>query len=466
MPWHLLYGGLSVIYQLMKALRLFAALPLLAVGLRAASPAVNDAVLPEGMFPGLDAILKKAVQQSPVMLNRALDLEIAENNRLEARANILPSIGGYASYYEARDTRADLSGRLNVTKIAYNFSVNQPLFHWGERRNNVRIGEIQATIAKGQYRDGYRQLAQLLRTDFLRLIVQKLAVRRAAFYREFSKNQLVLEEARLAKKVISEMQIYQVRLAAEQAQIASERAQFDFEMAKQSFARLSGAAVLADAAVPDSVPVIAYDAALFDRLLSEYLGEKELPTIEAFTMRQQLNSQSLSYANLKTRLWPKFNAVIGSSQDEQSYSLNIAQKYKVNSLYGGVSVYWTIFDGLAKQAAERTSLARRRQMENDYKNLTERLGQQAQTQAKQINFAARSMAISDRSLTDNQGGLKSRQEEFSRGTVSEADVNLARLSVYDAEINAYNARIDYLGRVGDFLGTVVKDPIVANLADK
>ena len=216
----------------MKFLKILFALPFLAGGTIAAETTASGLVLPEKILPQLESVLQAAVKQSPRMINRALDLEIAENNRIQARANLLPSLGGYASYYQAQDTRADLSGRLDVTKIAYNFSISQPIFHWGERRNNARIGEIQASIAKGQYRDGYRALAQTLRGDFMRLIIQKVTVKRAAFYAEYTKNQLAKEEVRLSQKVISEFQIFPVRLAAEQAQIGSERARFDFEMPK------------------------------------------------------------------------------------------------------------------------------------------------------------------------------------------------------------------------------------------
>ncbi len=448
----------------MKTFRFLLVLPLFSVEIMAADPAVRSLVLPEKVFPQLDVILQSAVQQSPRMLNRALDLEIAENNRIQARAGLLPNFGGYASYYESRDTRADLSGRVDVTKIAYNFSITQPVYHWGERRNSAKMGEIQASIAQGQYQDGYRALAQTLRGDFMRLIVQKLTVKRGAAYAEYTKNQLAKEEVRLAQKVISEFQIFPVRLAAEHAQLIYERVQFDFEMAKASFARLSGRAVLADDAIPDAIPPVAYDPGVFDRLLAGFLGQKELPAIEAVTMRKQLENAALSYANQKTRLLPKFNFVVGVSQDEQSYTINVAQKYRVNSFFGGLSANWTIFDGFAARAGVRNELARKKQMENDYKDLTDRLAQQAQTQVRQLNFAARNMAITDRALVASEGNLKTKQEEFARGTSSEDDVAQARIALIDAQINASSGRHDFLYRIGDFLGTIVEDPVVANVA--
>ncbi len=446
----------------MKILRFFPAISLLAVSTWAAVPIVKDLVLPERLFPQLEVILQTAVQQSPRMLSRALDLEIAENNRISARSNLLPSLGGYASYLDARDTRADLPGRLNVTKVAYNISLNQPLFYWGERRNNAQIGEIQARMAKGQYRDGYRLLAETLRSDYLHLIVQKLGVKRAEYNAEYTRNVLKQEETRLAQKVISEYQIFNVRLSAEQAQITLERARFDLENAKVSFARLAGLASLTDDMIPNSIPAVTYAAGPYDQLLAGFLNQKDPPTTEAATLRWQLEMENLNYANQMTRLRPKLNFVLGMSQDQQSYTINIAQKYRLNSIFGGVSVNWTLFDGYSAGAGQRNSLARRRQLENDYKEMTERLAQQAQTQAKQINFSARYMSITDRFMVSSEGNLKTRQDEFRRGIMSESDVSLAQLGVYDAQINGYNGRIDFMAKIGDFLGTVMEDPIVAN----
>jgi len=448
----------------MKILRLSLVLMLLAGKFLAAGMAVEGLVLAENVLPQLEPVLTAAVQQSPTMLNRSLDLEIAENNRIQSRAGLLPSLGGYASYMQSRDTRADLAGRLEVTKVAYNFSITQPLFHWGERRNTFKISEIQAAIAKGQYQDGYRFLAQNLRNDYMRLIVQKLTVKRGAAYAAFTKNQLAKEETRLAQKVISEFQIFPVRLAAEQAQLIYERAQFDLEMAKLSFARLTGLPPLSDNEIPDAIPALGYDAGAYERLLAGFLSQKELPAIEAVTMRKQLESGSLSLANQKTRLRPKFNFVVGVSQDEQSYTINVAQKYRVNSVFAGFSANWTVFDGFAAQAAVRNELARQRQMKTDYKVLNERLAQQAQTNVRLINFSARNMSITDRALVASEGNLKTKQEDFGRGVSSEDEVNLARIAVYDAQINAGNGRCDFLNRTGDFLGTIMADPVLNNVA--
>lgn len=447
--------------------RFFVALAqLMAAGLWAASPVTNELALPERILAGLEPVLRQAAEQSPRMVSRALDLEIAENNRIQARANLLPSVGGYYRQYEASDDRADQTQRLSASKTYYDFSISQPLFHWGERRNNARIGEIQENMAEGNYREAYRHLIQELRQKYLGLIVQKQRVARARLFLNYAKQEAVVGEERLAKKVISEMETVPIRLRSELAQIDFDRAEFDYATAKDSFARLAGISSINDGQVPDVIPETDYPAGAFSQLLADFLSQRELPTNAAANLRRQMQIEDLNYRNQQTRLRPKFGLVVGLNQDQQSYTLNTAQKYQVASLYGGVTVSWTIFDGFASQAATRNALARRRQVEADYSETVHRLGQQAQSQAKQVEFAARTMAISDRAFRSAEGTLRGKQEEFRRGMVSETDVALAEIHLMDARIAAFNSRSDYLLRTCDFLGTLVEDPSLRNAPAK
>jgi outer membrane protein TolC len=465
-----------VYFHPMKIPRLFAAVPLFAMAWATIRAASGEVILPERLFPQLDAILKKAVQQSPRMLARALDLEIAENNRIAARAGMLPSIGAAYSYYKSKDKQAvlyDTPGSSSspppytLTKTPYYASISQPIFHWGERRNNARIGEIQQNIAQGQYRAAYRLLAQTLRSDYMGLIVLKLSMNRAEFYRKILAEQLKQDEERLTKKVISEAEIFGVRINAERAQIASERAEFDLENARKAFARLAGMdRDFTNDDIPESIPETVYKADVLNQLLAEFLAQKEPANAEAFVLRKQLEIEDLTYKNARTRLWPKLNAAAGLSEDVQDNYFGGGGKYTVTSYYAGITLNWTIFDGFTSGAVVRNSLARRRVLENDYRQLTEVLAQDAQNQVKLVGFLARNMSITDRLLTSGEGNLNAKSEEFKRGVRAEIEVNQAGLSFYDAELNAYKARLDVLQSTGYFLGIIMDDPALANLTTK
>jgi outer membrane protein TolC len=445
----------------MKPYRLVAALSLLCSVIYA--PALAQGVVPvEKLYPELDEILRKAVAQSPRMINRAIDLEIAENDRISARAGLLPSVGGAFRYYEARERRADLGERMSVPKTYYDFSVSQALYHWGERRNTAQIGEIRELIVQGNYREGYRLFAQEVRNAYLKLILDKLRVKRTAYALEYANNQLKQGEDQLAQKVISDGQMFTIRINAERAQITAERAAFELESGLASFARLTGTPQLRAESIPDVIPQAPDQSAAIQSLVQGFLAQSELPNSEAVNMRNTLDIERLNLANHKTRLKPKLSLVAGANQDEQRYSA-LGSKYKVDSYYAGLSVGWTIFDGFSARSAIRSTLARIRSMEGDYRILTDRLAQQAQTQARLAGFSARNAIVNTKLLDSAEGNLSEKREQFSRGAISQEQVDLAQLGLYDMQLSAYLARADYYSQVGELLGMVVNDPVLANL---
>ena len=431
-----------------------------------ASPQVEGVVPPERVFPQLDTILTRAAQQSPRMLARAIDLEIAENNRIQARAAVLPTVGGSYRIYQARDDRADQPKPITAKKSYYDFSITQPVFHWGERNNTKRIGEIQKAVAEGNYGEAYRALAQELRSKYLLLIIQKQTVKRAEAGLAYASQQVKLAEKRLAKADISELEMAPLRFSEEQGQLFVERSEFDYAQAKQTFARLSGVPELKDDEIPDEIPAIKHDAAAIDRLLADYLSAKEPPTVEAVNARRQIQVSELFYENEKTRLRPKFNFNAGANQDEQSFTTNVAQRYRVNSLYAGFSLNWQIFDGFTSQAATRSALARLRQARMDADETRLRLAQQAQQQAKFIYFSSRSMTLADRGLSGADALVQTRIADSKRGVATESDIAVAGIALIDARIAAYNARMEYFWRVSDFLGTLAADPVLSHLPTK
>lgn len=452
----------------MKTPRLLAAVPLFA--LMVASVPAAEVVLPEQLFPELNGILKNAVQQSPRMLTQALALEIAETTRISAKAGMLPSIVAYGSYLKARDRNsflydtpgASTTNAYSVTKTPYGIAFNQPIYHWRALESSAKIGEIEKSIATGQYREAYRALAYQLRADYLYLIAMKKSAQRAAYYLETLTTQAKQAEDRLAKKIISEAAIFSIRINLERAQIAAEQTAFDLQNAVRSFARLSGTTFTVED-IPDSIPATTYNAEAINRTLAGFLSQKDPEWIEASTLRRQIEVEKLSYQIARARLWPKFGFAMGASQSEDDNYFGGGAKYRVTSSYFGLNVNWSLFDGFASNAAKSSSLARLRIKENDYRLLTERLAQDAQTQAKTAEFSARHMSISDRLLLSGEGNLKAKNEEFGRGVIAEDAVREAQTGLYDAELNAYLARRLYLVNVAAFLGTTMEDPVLANL---
>lgn len=422
--------------------------------------------MPEDYFPGLKSLLETAVKQSPRMLARNTEEAVAESNRIVYRSGQLPSASGYFTYYPwDRQTRDYGTGSapVNVTKIGYGLSLSQPVFHWGAVQANTRIGALQLKIAKGQTGEAYRALAYEIRASYLQLIMRKAGLARARFSQKIADDNLALARSKREKNVISDADLFGPTISAEQARLTTDRTFDDYENYKVLFAKLTGGEPLTDDLIPNAIPPVSPASSAAPSLANEFASRSELDTYSLETLRKQIDVERLNYKIASTRLLPRLTFVAGVSQDQQKLSVTGGIPYMVRDYYAGGSVSWSMFDGFATRAAKRASLARQRQMERTYKDQTDDVIRTVRTQTRQIDYAARSLAIVEKQLESSHNILVAAQEDLKRGNVSEAGVNSIQLNYQDMEIGAFNARYDYMMKVVDFLSTIMKDPALQNL---
>lgn len=452
-------------FRLLRLFPLIGAMALVASCVQLRAESTSSLPLPENLFPELKGILEAAVKQSPRMIVRNAENAIAEQNRIVARSGQLPSASAFVNYYPwQRDDRADLPAPTNTRKFFYFVNVSQPIYHWGALESNTRIGELQKKITEGQTAEAYRLFVQEIRSMYLSVILRKMMLTRAQLNLGITQDQLSVAQGKLDKKVIAEGEMFAPRLNNDQAILAVDRATEDYENAKATLAKLTGTLPLADTNIPSEIPAISSSQEAFASYLASFNAQREPRSYYLDNLRNQIEVEKLNYKIADTRLLPKFNLVVGASQDEQSYTSNIAAKYKVQSTYAGVQLNWAIFDGFAARATKAASEQRRRQAEQNYEDAVRNLSDQARNSYKQLGFSARSMEINTRVLGSAEGVYHSKQDDLKRGLASDAEVNAARLAYVDAQLVALNSRFEYLMKSGDFLSTILEDPALANLS--
>ena len=438
----------------------FLLLPLIGLLFPVSLLAEDRLQLPEDVFPALRQILADATEQSPRMVASNLELMVADGALMQAKSGLYPTIGGFYQLTQARDKREDVSGTLATDKNYYNFSLIQPLFHWGERRNLARIGEIRRQISDDNYREAYRLLAHEIRTAYLSLISGKLAVKNASYNQKLAAEALQLAENRLKQGVISDGEIFPTRIGAEQAGLEVEKTEWQFEVAKQDFVTLTGLVTIRDEQIPSEIPGLHASQEVIESLLNQFLAQDEPDTAAVRSVRKQLAISELDYKNQNTRLRPKLNFIAGISQDEQSYSTNIAQRYGLQSQYVGLQVTWNIFDGYASRGAVAAALAHKRINEHQFKEVTKQAIQGARRAAHAVALARRQLAISERLLNNAGNFLSHTKTNFERGQASEVDVNNALAGYNSIHLSANSSRYIYLIRVSEFVSQISEDPMV------
>lgn len=424
--------------------------------------------LPETYFPTLKRLLDTAVAQSPRMLSRNAEEAVAEGSRLIARSGQLPAAAGSLSYNPwQRDVRVGVAEPLTSDRLLYGASVTQPVYHWGVLKNNTRIGELQLKIAQNQTADAYRVLVQEIRGQFLQLIIRKASCARSRFYLNIVTDRQKVAQSKLAANVIAPSEMFMVNLVVDQASLAVDRAQDDYDSLRRVVGKLCGTEAIKDEDIPDSIPeVSAPSSEVLQAKLSVFTGQKEPHTFAVENLRFQSEIEQMNYHNAKVRLRPRLSAVAGISQDQQSYTANVGQKYGVQSTYVGIQISWSIFDGKATKGMKAISLARRREIERSIEVASDDLKEEARSELRQIGYSARSLEISNRLVASSKGGVAGRKADIKRGLVSEAELNPTLFDFYGTQIDAFTARADLLMKVATFLSTIQEDPALANLTRK
>lgn len=428
-----------------------------------AQPVAELPTLPERLFPQLDRILVEATQQSPRMVLMRLDQEIAHGDLMQSRSVLMPSVSGFFQLNQSRDQREDLVGTLTSDKSYYAFSLSQPIFHWGERLNTYRMGVISRNLATRQYKEGYRMLAQEIRSAYLQLIVGKVRLDIATFNLKQAEDVLLRTEDNVAKGVISDADAFQPRMNAEQSRLTYDQTVFSYGEAKRLFKVLTGVDAPADQTLPIEIPAVGDMGPQITGLLNGFLRQPEPVTFSGLNLKDQVASARLSYQIQKTRLLPKFNFIMGLSQDEQSYTTNLAAKYGLEQQYVGVSASWMLFDGFASRGARLSALARLRRAEASYQQYSEGVAASAQRSVRELEFAARNLHMQERMLNSYRAFIDFRRDQITRGLASATELIQAQQQYNAGLLATISARASYLQQVAEFIGLVTTDPIVDNL---
>lgn len=426
----------------------------------------SEWTLPEEQFPALKSLLDIALSQSPRMLARSTEEAIAEANRISARAAQLPSLSGYYNYYPwYRDQREGENVVRYSERNTYAFTISQPLYHWNALRNSTRIAELHQQISTTQTANTYRILVNEVRSQYLQLAVKKALLRRARFAQQQAEAALALANEKLERNIFSSSDMFHPRLNVEQAALATDRAQEDYDMSRSLLGKLCGTSPIADSDVPEIVPEL---TATQDELAVLTTIVDDGPDQRPFPLRiidDQIEIESRSYEIAKVRLRPKLGLILGASQDQQSYTANIGQRYGVASFYAGVGISWTIFDGFASKGSKMASQARRRQLERTRKELSENLIDEARSKLRLLQFSARNLAISERLFNATKSGVARSKENIDRGLGTEDDLRAAEYRLAQAHVETYSARIDYMMKLCDLLSFLQLDPALENLPE-
>lgn len=435
---------------------------------RLLAAAALPAPLPEEIFPELKGILDKALAQSPTMILRNIELTQNEGNYLVSRAQLLPNISAGGGYNLSGAAVADNPNANSTSSgLSYSLSISQPLFRWGTLKAQKDASKIQVSISQKNYAEAYRTLALSIRSQYLGLIAKKVSLRNARFAQKQMAATLALEEDKLRNGQSTENLLVNLRLQMEEGSLYVERVAEDLANGLRYFQRLAGLARLSDDHIPTEIPALAFEPATATAMLHEFLGQGWENNLNIQISRSWLRVAELNYKQTKYRLYPMFGLSAGITQaNSTSASANSVSQTSVLSQSAGLSMSWSIFDGLATRGAKISGRANLRYYERLLQNATEQVMDQAMAQERQVNFSYRAMNLAQARTGLSETAVRTIQDDAQRGLASKAAVEAAIGTHNHSELSLLTQRAEFLTRWSEFVSILGHDPVLQQLPAK
>jgi outer membrane protein TolC len=408
--------------------------------------------LPETVLPGLEPLLKAALDASPRMLQGRLNMLAAEAGEQEARAALYPQVSAGAGVEGRQEVRQDLAGTKYSVKYAYGLVLSQPLWHWGALANRARLGEIQRQLAEDDLAGAQRTLVLELRAQYTGLIVRGQELRQAQEDDRRVGRKLATNEERAARGELAALDLADEKLARAQGRRQLDRLALAWDKARADFAALAGLKEFAAADLPQDIPALPDDwaarlnpdpATMIMRLYLEPVAALVRPS-------QEQTAAESNYEIERVRRKPVFDLVAGLRQEEVNYTVNIGSKVGVETHFIGLQVNWNIFDGGASQAAVSRARAIVRQKGLAYDEAARALQRQLTDGWKDLALEQGDLALAEEVFKSKAVRLAADRLRMDAGEIAAEDWALRLAEQEQRRIALMRQRAAQLLRVAEY----------------
>lgn len=423
--------------------------------------------LPEDYFPELKKILATAAHQSLQLVARELEVEQKDAQIYNASSQLLPHVNGEIHYDSNTVSRADRGSageRSRQSGLFYSLGVDQPIFHWGELRNNTARARIAIAIEEKRYVEAWRVFAIDLRRQYLLLISKKMTLRATRYAQALLKRDFDATHANFLLGKASGADEAGQRLNLDDNQLLLDRAEADFAADRRHFARLAGIEDLPEDAIPGEIPAPLYKGELAGAVLAAMLRDGGKSTFEAKVAELEIRSADLSYSIARVRLLPKFNLGAGYSlQNATNASTASVSQTAIAQENIQLNAHWPIFDGFATKGAKLEARVEKRKAEARFRLAAEAALESAQKLARVLPLDVEAMRLADERRSGGEYGFKRALEEKELGHAAQREVDDRTRDLYYSEAKAGIARAAFLVDWTEFVSLAAGDPALNNL---
>lgn len=417
---------------------------------------IFDSRAPERVLPGLERLISEALGGSDAMIEQALRDAESEGRRGVSDSRVLPSLKAGVELREEQVLDPEPGGDERRQRLIYNVTLSQPLFHWGARQAEKRIGALGYQMDRIDAEVAAQGAVNLARRSYLNLVAsrQERAFGRESLERKraaFALQRQRVESGRAGANTAEELEreLRRLELESERAELAFGGQVYDFA----AFLNVEESTLLAhlDETVPPVEPLAAAELLSLEATIPDRLEDNE--NLVKLRKLAEAGEEELRIVNASLR--PKLNAVLGLSQN----GLDVDGIRREEELvYAGLAVDWNIFDGFATAGERKQALSRLQRNLIAAENLRASLARSLRVDLRSLDLSGKALALDEESLNRQTAELADAEDKLVRGQLAEDRLAELRVALQRARISIQRARSDYLMQVCFFASRLGLDP--------
>ncbi len=416
-------------------------------------------VLPEGLFPELNALLAVALKQSPTIDMGRMRVDEAEGNLESAEGRRKIHLNTYGRATVRNQNRDDISGDTTQGLLYANLQLTKPLFHWGSLQAGEEMGELRFDQALGSLFTIKENLLVDVRNLYLQLAFTRQSRGLHEKNLELGEKLIGNQERLLDLGQTTPQQLLETRLLLHQFEenlLSTEKYIYYLE---DRLGEATGTTILPGALgnlpFPPVMPLVELEAERIRQVLHNSLPQA--PSI--LHWRKNLEIEKLNWKALRQRTKPKLDLVLGAFQDQVD-TVSTDQFVNRFNYFAGFQVNWNIFDGFETRGKLTSSRARQRIYELQMEQAERALAQEGRQFLREILFLERQMANREKKLSLLRQQIALKEKQVEEGLIPANEYIRETIDFENANIELMRTKVDYLLGISRLYIVMGEDPFL------
>jgi len=430
----------------------------MSVRLTALSIAIIVATVAAGAQPKI-LTLEQAKQ---IGLERNLNVIQAQNNLNSAESGVLAAYGRYLPSLNATGswTRSQVEGPIytqgipipgssaNATTGSFQAGVSAglTLFDGFEREANLNRANATSAATEHTVVRTRQSVVFQVESEYLNVLRLEQLVRVSEENLKRDRRQLerIEESNRVGALSLADVYRQQSQVAADELSLIN--AQNEFDKAKADLVALMGLNVADDYQFADASVSVSIDSVDVSSTRTKYADIAAL-TNTALTYRpdylsakENYDASSSSVTMARANYFPVVSARAGLNGNNEE----IGNVFDYKTIYWGLNLSWTLFDGFATNQFVQSAIATKRNAEISIAQAERNIGVEVKKAMLDLEAAMKQYDVSQKGLRSASEDRKIAEERYNLGAGTLLDLLVASAGYVNAEANVVNASYNYI----------------------